>query len=275
MSDDLSAEAIEARVRGRLGRPVRFFGVIGSTNDEALRWAHLGAPEGALVVADHQTAGRGRRERAWLDRPGSSLMFSLVLRPPGDLEALNLLTTAAGLACADGVESASGLRTGLKWPNDVTLGGKKLAGLLVESVTRGGRLEVAVVGCGLNLRLPEGMPADVAREATSIADSPSGGGEVRPANRIELLTAILWAFEHLYGGLTDPDARAELLRRAEARSELLGRTVTARTAGGETLTGTARGLTPSGGLEIEADGAMVSLSSGEITRLRLSGPLSP
>ncbi|MBA3348995.1 MAG: biotin--[acetyl-CoA-carboxylase] ligase, partial [Actinobacteria bacterium] len=155
MPSDLSAEAIEAVVGGSLGRPARWFDAIGSTNDEAWAWARDGAPEGALVVADHQTQGRGRWDRAWVDRAGSSLMFSVVLHPHGAIEAVSLLTTAAGLACAEAVEAVSGLRTGLKWPNDVTLGGKKLAGLLVESATLGGRVETAVVGCGVNVHTPE------------------------------------------------------------------------------------------------------------------------
>lgn len=275
MSDDLSAAAIEAAVPGPLGRPVRFFRVIGSTNDEALRWAEAGAPEGAVVVADHQTQGRGRWARVWEDRPGSSLMFSLVLRPPDDGEVVSLLTTAAGLACAEGVESATGVGACLKWPNDVTVEGRKLAGLLVESVTRGGKVEVAVVGCGLNMELPAGMPDDVARGATSVSTALRRAGDGPRVERIGLLVAILGALERNYSGLTAPAGRADLLQRAERRSEVLGRVVTARTAGGGGVTGIARRLLPTGALEIEAGDATLALHSAEITQLRTApGPPS-
>ncbi|MBA2274176.1 MAG: biotin--[acetyl-CoA-carboxylase] ligase [Actinobacteria bacterium] len=268
MPHDLSAEAIEIAVHGRLGRPVRFFDAIGSTNDEAWGWARDGAPEGAMVVADHQTQGRGRWDRDWIDRPGSSLMFSLILRPQPDAEAVRLLTTAAGVACSEAVEAVYGVRTGLKWPNDVTVGGRKLAGLLVESATRGDRVEVAVVGFGLNMHLPAGMPAEVVDGATSISDALGRSEPGRPVDRAGLLAAILTEFEHTYGRLTDPAGRAELLRRAERRSVVIGMSVAARLADGRTLSGIARGLLPSGALEIEVKGARLALHSAEITQLR-------
>lgn len=268
MPSDLSAEAIEAVVGGCLGRPVRWFDAIGSTNDEAWAWARDGAPEGALVVADHQTQGRGRWDRAWVDRAGSSLMFSVVLHPHGAIEAVSLLTTAAGLACAEAVEAVSGLRTGLKWPNDVTLGGKKLAGLLVESATLGGRVETAVVGCGVNVHTPEDMLAGFAAGATSISAASGGLGAGRPVGRAALLGAILASLEGHYGRLADPGGRTELLRRAEGRSEVLGKTVTVRTADGRSLSGVARALLPSGALELEVGGAKRALHSAEITQLR-------
>ncbi len=271
----LGAEAIEAAASGRLGRPVRFFDAIGSTNDEAWSWASDGAPEGALVVADHQTRGRGRWDRAWIDRPGSSLMFSLILRPPPDLEAASLLTTTAGLACAEAIEAVSGLKAGIKWPNDVTIDGKKIAGLLVESATRGERVEVAVVGCGVNMQLPAGLPADVADGATSISDALNRSEPGRQVDRVTLLAAILSRFEHSYGRLTDSHGRAEVLRRAEQRSIVLGTMVTARLADGRSYSGIARGLASSGALELEVDGGRFPLHSAEITQLRSSrGPPS-
>ncbi len=276
MPHDLSAEAIEAAVSGRLGRPVRFFDAIGSTNDAAWGWARDGAPEGALVVADHQTRGRGRWDRAWIDHPGSSLMFSLILRPPPGGEAVSLLTTAAGLACAEAVEAVSGVPTGLKWPNDVTVDGKKLAGLLVESATRGERVELAVVGCGLNVHLPSEMPPEVVGDATSISAALERRGDGRSVDRAGLLAAILAGFEHIYDRLGDDHGRAELLRRAEGRSVVLGTMVTARMADGRSLNGIARGLLPSGALELEVEGARLALHSAEITQLRTApGSRSP
>ncbi len=271
MPDDLSVQAIEAAVHGRLGLPVRWFDVIGSTNDAAWEWAREGAPEGALVVANHQTEGRGRWDRAWIDRPGSSLMFSLVLRPPLEGDAVSLLTTAAGVACAEAVEAVTGLRTGLKWPNDVTAGGKKLAGLLVESATRGDRVETAIAGCGLNVHLPPGMPVEIAAGAIGISDALEPG---RTMDRAGLLAAILAAFEEHYIRLADPAGRIEVLRRAEERSDILGKSVTARTADGSSVSGIARSLLPSGALELEVGGATLALRSAEIIQLRPAPGLS-
>ena len=276
MPDDLSAESIGAAVHGHLGRPVRFFDAIGSTNDVAWDWAEGGAPEGALVVADHQTRGRGRWDRAWIDRPGSSLMFSIVLRPPPGGEAVSLLTTAAGLACADALEDVMGLPTGLKWPNDVTVDGKKIAGLLVEAATREERVQTAVVGCGVNVHLPAEMPAEVASGATSIAAALAQRDDVRAVDRAGLLAAILAEFERAYGSLGDADGRVELLRRAERRSIVIGTMVTAGMADGRVLRGIACRLLPSGALELEVEGASIAVHSGEITMIRAApGGRSP
>ena len=192
-------------------------------------------------------------------------MFSLILRPPLDGDAVSLLTTAVGLACAEAVEAITGLHTGLKWPNDVTSGGRKLAGLLVESATRGDRVETAIAGCGLNVHLPPGMPTEVAAGAMGISDALEPGTTI---DRAGLLAGILATFEVHYVRLYDPAGRNEVLRRAEERSDVLGRVVTARTADGSSVSGIARRLLPSGALELEVGGAPHALHSAEITQLR-------
>ncbi|MDQ3940065.1 MAG: biotin--[acetyl-CoA-carboxylase] ligase, partial [Actinomycetota bacterium] len=137
MSDLLSAERIDDALRGRFGRPLRYHESIDSTNRDALEWAAAGAPEGAVVTTDHQTAGRGRWGRSWSSTPGRLLQLSVILRPGLPVTDAGVVTTAVGLACAESVDELTGVPAQIKWPNDVTVGGRKLAGILVESVVTG------------------------------------------------------------------------------------------------------------------------------------------
>ena len=265
MATDLSNETIEAGLRGGFGRPFRFFEEIGSTNTEALDWAEAGAPEGAVVVANHQTEGRGRWGRSWLSDPGSLLQFSLVLRPDLPADRIGLVTTALGVACADVIEVLAGIPTGIKWPNDVIVRSRKLAGILVESKLTGSRLATAVAGVGINVGWNrDEVPAEIAERATSIAiesDSP-------PPSRADLLGAILAAFESVYELARDPERAGRVIDRATDRSQILGRSVTATFADGSTLDGTALRLLDDGALELEVDGNLRALHVAEITQLR-------
>jgi BirA family biotin operon repressor/biotin-[acetyl-CoA-carboxylase] ligase len=144
----------------RFGHPLYLFQRIGSTNDEARRLAQAAAPEGLLVVAEAQTAGRGRAGRRWLTPAGSALAFSLVLRPAIPPAQATRLTMIAGLAVCEAIELVTGLPVSLKWPNDIWLAGQKAGGILVETATTAGDdqpVEYAVVGIGLNVH--EAPPA--------------------------------------------------------------------------------------------------------------------
>jgi BirA family biotin operon repressor/biotin-[acetyl-CoA-carboxylase] ligase len=171
---DLAAAIAAARADGRLsllGRPLLFFESVGSTNDVAARLAEE-SREGAVVVAGHQTAGRGRLGRVWFSPPASGLYVSVVLLPgrSGSADAgraTTLLTLAAGLALAESIEAATGLAPDLKWPNDLIVGRRKLGGILAESAGSGpGPLQV-VLGYGLNV-CPAAYPAELAARATSL-----------------------------------------------------------------------------------------------------------
>jgi BirA family biotin operon repressor/biotin-[acetyl-CoA-carboxylase] ligase len=256
MAHDLSTDVIGGALTGRFGRLFKYVEVTGSTNSDALEWAEHGAPEGALVVADHQTAGRGRWGRTWLSRPGSGLLFSLVLRPDELAAAMGLLTTAAGVACAEGIEGATGLPAGIKWPNDVMVNGRKVAGILVETRSAGSKLDIAIVGVGINVH---GRPAAVGDGATSLAAEAGSA----PA-RAEVLAAVLDALERLYRA--GPDV---VIERATARSDVLGRRVRVRFADGSSLDGVAARLLESGALEVDDDGLLVDVRAGEIEHLRL------
>jgi BirA family transcriptional regulator, biotin operon repressor / biotin---[acetyl-CoA-carboxylase] ligase len=236
---------------------------VGSTNSEALEWARMGAPEGAVVVTDHQTAGRGRWSRTWASAPGALLQFSIVLRPRLPLDRLGLVTTALGVACAIAMEDVAGLRPKVKWPNDVRLGGRKVAGILVESHLQGADLEVAIAGVGINVGWArEQIPDELREIATSIAAETQG----RVPPRSELLAAVLDGFWPLYAGL--PDTAAQVIAQATARSDVLGRDVCVTLSNRDTVEGTALRLLPDGRLELRTSSGMRTLGVGEITQLR-------
>jgi BirA family biotin operon repressor/biotin-[acetyl-CoA-carboxylase] ligase len=269
MADPLSKDILEGAIRGRFGRTLEFFEETTSTNSVALEWAEAGAPEGALVVAEHQSAGRGRWGRSWLSEPGAALLFSLVVRPSLPIGRVALISTAVGVACAEGLEQVTGVSARLKWPNDITVRTRKLGGVLVETRVVSGRLEAAVVGVGINVHWdPAAMPAEISPGATSVATELERAGLGPPPARAELLAAVLERFEEHYDALGDDAAAASVVERAAARSEILGDQVRARFADGRTVEGLARRLLPSGALEIESGGDVLALESGEIEHLR-------
>jgi BirA family transcriptional regulator, biotin operon repressor / biotin---[acetyl-CoA-carboxylase] ligase len=181
--DDLTAEAVLPRLRGRFGRPYRFEPACASTQRLL-----DGQPEGAVAATDFQSEGRGRLGRNWEAPPGSSLLFSLVLEPAVAPERLPELTPLAGRAVAEAVASLTGLGTAVKDPNDVLVGGRKLAGILGEAAD--GRV---VLGIGINLRQrAEELPERPVFPATSLALE---GAEVE---RADLLAEILVRLESAY-----------------------------------------------------------------------------
>lgn len=165
------AERFRAQSRATkpaLGRPLMYEPSTGSTNDNALLAARSGAPHGSLFVADEQTRGRGRRGNLWLAAPSESLLFSVLLRPELELTQVSALTLAVGLSLRDAVAPLLTDAVQLKWPNDLYVSGKKLAGVLVESQLQGERLQAVVVGVGLNVSTLD-FPPEIATRATSLA----------------------------------------------------------------------------------------------------------
>jgi BirA family biotin operon repressor/biotin-[acetyl-CoA-carboxylase] ligase len=250
------AEAF-ARSRDRLGpfaRHTRWYTEVESTNDVAATWCEHGAPEGAVVIADAQTAGRGRYGRSWVSPAAAGLYLSAVLKPPPAV--LSLVTIAGGVAAADGVEAATGLSPLLKWPNDLYVGSRKLGGLLAESAGD----DSVVLGVGINV-LPAAFPLDVAGRATSIE------GELgRPIDRALLVTEVLCALARQCAALqqehSDDVVRA-WRRRGDA---MLGRTVRWR-AGGRVVTGVAQDIDTSGALLVRTASATERIISGEVVWL--------
>lgn len=257
MQSEFRTSEFEARRAGRFGSPLRAVAVTGSTNVDALAWAEHGAPEGAVMLADAQTAGRGRRGRTWLDRPGESLLFSLVLRPrfsPG------LITTALGVAVCEGIERVSNADCRIKWPNDVTIARKKVAGILVESRVAGGAATAVVAGVGVNVTWAD-LPEEIAALATSLLLSTGGA----PA-REDLLSALLSSFEARYDALAAGD-RA-VVAEAAARSETLGTNVRVVWPGGAAVSGRAVRLEEDGTLVVDTPEGEVVVDSGALESLR-------
>jgi len=266
MASDLSDEILERALVGRFGRYRRVYDSIDSTNLEALRWAaEQNAAEGSLVVADSQSAGRGRWGRTWLAQPGAALMFSVVLRPEASVPP-GLLSTAGGLAVAIAIEGTTGLQAAIKWPNDVLINQRKISGVLVEARSVGHAANALVLGAGINLHWrPGGAPAGIAESATSLGQEVERTGRGRVPPRSELLGIVLRELEGLYDALADDTGRARIIERATTRSSILGGEVTVRFADGTSRSGVAAALGSDGALVLD-DGTVID--SGEVERIR-------
>jgi BirA family biotin operon repressor/biotin-[acetyl-CoA-carboxylase] ligase len=260
--DFLSAEAIRASLTTEfIGHNVVYRPSVTSTNDLARALAAQGAPEGTLVLAEEQTAGRGRLGRAWLAPRGPSLRFSLIFRPvlpPGQAFRLAMLCS---LAAARAIEAVTALPIRLKWPNDLVLRGKKLGGVLSESSLTGERLDFVVVGLGLNVNLDVSTLPEIAATATSLSTELG-----RPVARLPLLQRILREIETGYQDVI----QGEALRAAwAARLSTLGQMV--RVSGGTEDEGLAEGVDADGALLLRrADGTLARITVGDVT-LRPTG----
>jgi len=260
--DHLSPNAIRAGLRAAfIGRNVVYRQSVTSTNDLARALAAQGAPAGTLVLAEEQTAGRGRLGRAWLAPQGTSLLFSLIFRPallPGQAFRLAMLCS---LAAARAMETMTALPIHLKWPNDLVLRGQKLGGVLSESSLTGERLDFVVVGLGLNVNLDVSTLPEIAATATSLSAALG-----RPVARLPLLQRILQEIEAGYQDI----AQGEALRAAwAARLSTLGQMV--RVTGGTEDAGLAEGVDADGALLLRrADGTLGRITVGDVT-LRPTG----
>ena len=259
--EPLPREFVEAlaAASGRLGIftcELLWYPVVSSTNDVAGMLADRGAPEGTVVVANAQSAGRGRHGRVWVSPPSAGLYVSALLRPVTEVP---LLTIAAGVAIAEGIQSATGLAVDLKWPNDAFVRGRKVAGILAEanSSARGPHV---IVGCGINI-MPAAYPPEVAVRATSLEGELS-----RVVDRgllfVECLVSLSKWYEDLQHG-----RQAEVVdawrRRATAT---LGRRVRGD-IGGSMVEGVAEALDNTGALVVRTNTGLTRVTAGELTWL--------
>jgi BirA family transcriptional regulator, biotin operon repressor / biotin---[acetyl-CoA-carboxylase] ligase len=267
-----AAEITRAVVRdGSLWRDVRVVAQTGSTNADVLAVARDGAPEGVVLVAEAQTAGRGRMGRRWTSPQAAGLTFSVLVRPYGVPAALlGWLPLLAGAAVAAAVPAVAAVEPGLKWPNDVLAGDAKLGGILAE---RSG--SAVVVGIGINVS--QG-PAELPPGATSLLlELAAAGRPPAPAAaaglRARLLVAVLGALSSRYlawrNQHTPGDAEASGLRQEySGRCATLGREVTVTLPGGKGVTGTARGVDWAGRLEVITAHGVVPVSAGDVVHVR-------
>jgi BirA family biotin operon repressor/biotin-[acetyl-CoA-carboxylase] ligase len=236
---------------------VRWFESIDSTNRYVLDLALEGAPEGVVAVADEQTAGRGRLDRRWEAPAGAALLVSVLLRPSLPSELRHLVTLAGACAAAVAVRETCGVDARLKWPNDLVVGDRKLAGLLAEA-----RGDAVVVGMGLNVAWGR-FPSHLEATATSL-DRLSG----ETVDRSALLVHWLRAFEPRLAALAGSGGPGQVHAEAAARSATLGRVVRVELPG-RTLEGRAIALTDEGYLEVaREDGHLEVVTAGDVIHLR-------
>lgn len=247
-----------------VGRSIRFYQSTPSTMDDAAQWARDGADDGAVVVAETQTASRGRRGRRWISDAGN-LYFSVLFRP--DADALPLLNPLAGIAVARAIRRVSGITPSIKWPNDIMIDGRKVAGILAESAMSGPRIEYAIVGVGVNVALDVSADAEIAATAGSLNDLANTEIE-----RAELLRRILQYMDALYLDLGRGRSPVPEWRRW---LDTLGQRVSV-THYDATHTGRAEAVDAHGNLILcTDDGRRLTLSAGDITLRTDAKTLSP
>ncbi|HWG00546.1 MAG TPA: biotin--[acetyl-CoA-carboxylase] ligase [Trebonia sp.] len=258
----LDGVALRAAAGGGLWTSVTVVPSTGSTNADLLV---AGGPEGQVLVAEEQTAGRGRMGRGWVSEPGAALTFSVLLRPEAALgPRRGWLPLLAGVAVATAVRTVSGLTATLKWPNDVLIGDRKVCGILAEQSA-----DAVVIGTGINVATPAG----------ALPGAPSGPGGLRATSlavegagvpRDVLLVEVLRQIERRYTGFrANPDPAANgLLADYEALCATLGRTVRVELPAGRTLTGEAAGIDADGRLLVTAAGRTTAVSAGDVIHVR-------
>ncbi len=229
--------------------------VTGSTNTDLVDSARAGAPFGSVLVADHQREGRGRLGRRWEAPPGSSLLVSILLPPELGRGHPQRLTQAVALAAAAACDDIAGVHPALKWPNDLLVGDRKLAGILAESVVAGGRVDAVVVGLGVNVNWPPEPPTELAGLMTALNHEAG-----RDIDRFRLLDALLARL-----GATDWSG---LAARYRADLSTLGRKVRAD-LGAVQIVGTAVDVTDEGELVVDGDdGRRHVITAGDVVHLR-------
>jgi BirA family biotin operon repressor/biotin-[acetyl-CoA-carboxylase] ligase len=250
----LDVTAIEAALGGlQIGHPILYFPALGSTNTLAMQLAREGAAEGTLVTTDDQTLGRGRVGRSWLSLPYQQLALSVVLRPTFPP---HFLVMASALSVADAMEDVTGLRSEIKWPNDVLLNGRKVSGILIE--TSG---ESAVLGIGLNVNGSLAGYPELAARATTLADALG-----RSVSREALIIALLTRLYGYYASLQTGGDAARQAIRADWRARLvtLGNRVTIRQNDGA-VEGIAEDVNANGALLVRtSDGTLQVVTWGDV-----------
>ena len=229
-------------VRQNWPQPVFYFATIDSTMLEAARLAEAGGAHGAVVVADEQTAGQGRHGHHWHSEPNSGLYVSIVLRPVLQADSLPVLTLALGLAAADAIAETAGLACDLRWPNDVMLEGRKVAGILVQLL-----VSAAIAGIGVNVN-HAAFPAEIATDATSLRIVSN-----RTHSREQLLVTLLGAADRYCGLLAGPSGKEKILMEFSRRSSYTRNMRVKVDQGTSVLEGITAGLDPSGFLIVRRD----------------------
>lgn len=261
--DILTPDLLRKRLKGNLfGKRVFHFFKTDSTNRVAMDLGYAGEPEGTVVLAEAQTAGRGRSGRVWYSERGTGLYFTVLLRPRLSPAQTPLLTMLAGVSVYTAIAAQTGLVPELKWPNDVLLNGKKLGGILTEMHAEPNVVRFVIVGVGINVN-QEKFPAEISATATSIRKE-SG----RVSYRLELLARLLTQFETDYNRFLREGPSFVVERFQSVSSFAKGRRVRVDT-GVESYLGTTAGLSPEGLLLVTREnGPLMTVIAGDVTEVR-------
>jgi BirA family biotin operon repressor/biotin-[acetyl-CoA-carboxylase] ligase len=262
-ADILTPDMLRQRLKGSLfgNRSYHFFKT-DSTNRVALELGHAGEAEGAVVLAEEQTAGRGRAGRAWNSERAVGIYVTLLLRPRLAPVQAPLLTMMAGLSARTAVQAVAGVTVDLKWPNDLLIGGKKAGGILTEMHAEPGQIRFVIVGIGLNVN-QEKFPGELADAATSLRLETG-----KTQSRMEVLVRLLREFESDYNRFLREGVGSVVARFEEVSTYAKGKRVRV-TNGTESYVGTTSGLGPEGLLQVQRDdGRVMTVIAGDVAEAR-------
>jgi BirA family biotin operon repressor/biotin-[acetyl-CoA-carboxylase] ligase len=261
--DILTPDMLRQRLKGSsFGKRIHHFFKVDSTNRVALDLGHAGEPEGAVVLAEEQTAGRGRAGHAWHSERATGIYATVLLRPRLAPVQAPLLTMMAGLSAHAAIEAQTGLKVDLKWPNDLLIRGKKVGGILTEMHAEQAQIRFVIVGIGLNVN-QEKFPSELTAIATSLRVEAG-----KPQSRLELLVRLLREFENDYNRFLSEGAESVTKRFAAISSYAHGKRVRVSN-GKESFAGLTAGLGPEGLLLVKRDGGqIVTVIAGEVSEER-------
>ncbi|HXM94254.1 MAG TPA: biotin--[acetyl-CoA-carboxylase] ligase [Candidatus Dormibacteraeota bacterium] len=261
--DIVTPDMLRQRLKGNIfGRRIYHFFKTDSTNRVAMELGHAGEPEGAVILAEEQTAGRGRAGRAWHSERGTGIYVTLLLRPRLAPVQAPLLTMMAGLSAHAAVQAITGVSVDLKWPNDLLIGGKKAGGILTEMYAEPSQVRFVIVGIGINVNQDK-FPGELGGVATSLRAETG-----RAQSRLELLVRLLREFEKDYDRFLH-EGVASVVKRFETVSSYAHGKRVRITNDGESFLGTTAGLGPEGLLQVERDdGKVVTVIAGDVTEAR-------
>jgi BirA family biotin operon repressor/biotin-[acetyl-CoA-carboxylase] ligase len=262
-ADILTPNMLRQRLKGSLfGKHIYHFFKTDSTNRVALELGHAGEAEGAVVLSEEQTAGRGRAGRLWQSDRAVGIYVTVLLRPRLAPVQAPLLTMMAGLSARSAVQAVTGLTVDLKWPNDLLLNGKKTGGILTEMHAEPGQIRFVIVGIGLNVN-QEKFPGALADTATSLRVETG-----KSQSRMELLVRLLREFENDYNRFLREGMEGVVARFEEVSTYAKGKRVRV-TNGTESYVGTTAGLGPEGLLQVQRDdGKVMTVIAGDVTEAR-------
>ncbi len=253
-------ESVKALLKTKvMGKNIKFFDLIGSTNDELRSLAYDGAAEGAAVVALNQTTGRGRNGRSWMSADGEGIYFSVLTRPEIEFSKTPVITLISGLSVCKAIRKITGIDALIKWPNDIVVNGKKLCGILSEADAGIDKVNFVVTGIGINCDTKK-FPDDLEEIATSVMIEKE-----EKIDKAKLLAEILLEFEKNYFGYIK-DGFGAFFDEYKALSAVIGKPV--KIIGKDTFLAEAVDIQKDGGLVVKSNGKEMVVYSGEVS-LRL------